>query len=233
MSHNIDPEEIKKFDEFAKTWWDPNGSMSPLHGLTPIRIDYLNQHASITNQKILDIGCGGGILSEKMAALGGMVTGIDMSEKVLRVAKDHAEKNNINCDYQQSTAEAFAKEHANTFDIITCLEMLEHVPEPSAIIQACQQMLKPGGTLFFSTINRNPKSYLMAIVGAEYVLNILPRGTHEYSKFIKPSELVNWCQDHSLRLVDLLGLHYNPFSKHFSTNNNVDVNYLCCFRHDK
>jgi 2-polyprenyl-6-hydroxyphenyl methylase / 3-demethylubiquinone-9 3-methyltransferase len=230
--NNVDPEEIKKFDSIAANWWDPEGPMKPLHILNPLRIDYIKKHHDITNQCILDVGCGGGILSEALAQQGGLVTGIDMSKDALSVAQQHAAKNNINLDYQHSSIEQFASNNPAPFDIITCLEMLEHVPDFPAIIKTCQQLLKPGGSLFISTINRTPKSFLFAIVGAEYVLRLLPRGTHEYAKFIQPSELNEAAKKSDLTLNDITGIHYNPLTQNFSFKQNVSVNYITHYKND-
>ena len=229
MNSNVDPNEIEKFDQIAKEWWDENGPMKPLHRLNPYRLAYIKKHSTVSNKRIVDIGCGGGILAESMAIDGGLVLGIDKSQAALNAARHHAENNQVNLEYQNSTAEALSEQKPHQFDTVTCLEMLEHVPEPAHVIQACANLVKPGGKVFFSTLNRNLKSFLFAIVGAEYVLNLLPRGTHEYAKFIKPSELNRWAQDASLNLVDLTGIHYNPITQGFSLKPNVDVNYICCY----
>ena len=229
MMTNVDEAEIKKFDAMAQDWWDPNGPMKPLHQLNPLRLQFIQQHSVLPNKKIVDIGCGGGLLSEAMATEGGLVTGIDQSADALKVARHHAEQQQVNLDYLHTTAEQFSAEHAGQFNVVTCLEMLEHVPEPAAVIKACAQLLKPGGKVFFSTLNRNLKSYLMAIVGAEYILNLLPRGTHDYQKFLKPSELHQWAEAESLKLVELTGIHYNPLTQRFRLKPNVDVNYILCY----
>lgn len=227
---NIDPDEIAKFDAFAKTWWDPDGDMKPLHQLNPLRLDYVMQHATLSQRNALDIGCGGGLLSEAMTQQGAHVTGIDMSSEAIQVAKQHAQNQNLSIDYQQTTVEDFAERHVHHFDVITCMEMLEHVPDPAAIVAACARACKPGGKLFFSTINRNIKSFLGAIVGAEYILRLLPRGTHEYEKFIRPSELTEWCEAVGLDFLHLQGLSYNPLRSEFRLTKDVDINYLICFQ---
>ncbi len=229
---NVDPNEIHKFNTMAPEWWDPNGPMKPLHQLNPLRLDYINRQAPLRNKKVLDIGCGGGLLAEAMAKEGAIVTGIDMSAAALGAAKQHAEQHQVNVDYQETTIEEFTTTHPHSFDVITCLEMLEHVPNPQAVVASCQQALKPGGTVFFSTINRNPKAFLMAIVGAEYILNLLPKGTHEYKKLIKPSELNAFAEQAHLQLENMVGVHYNPLSGRFWFGKNVDVNYMMCYRYE-
>lgn len=226
---NVDAAEIAKFDALAARWWDPNGEFRPLHQINPLRLDYIRQRAPLQGLRVLDIGCGGGILAESMAAAGAVVTGIDMAEGPLTVARLHQAETGISVDYQQSTAEAFAKAHPASFDVVTCLEMLEHVPAPDAVINACATLVKPGGHVFLSTINRNPKAFLFAIVGAEHLLRLLPAGTHEYQKFIKPSELDSWARDAMLELQSSIGLHYNPLTREYSLGPNVDVNYLMHF----
>lgn len=224
---NVDNKEIEKFSEIASRWWDTESEFKPLHEINPLRLGYVNQHAPVTGKQVLDVGCGGGILSESLAQAGAMVTGIDLSEAALDVATLHAMEAGIgNVTYECCSAEDYAAKHAGTFDIVTCMEMLEHVPEPENIVQACQRLLKPGGAAFFSTLNRNNKSWLMAIVGAEYILNLLPRGTHEWNRFIKPSELSAWCRDAGLATQDITGMNYQPFSKTYSLGGDVDVNYL-------
>tara|TARA_A100001015_G_scaffold312015_1_gene416358 strand:+ start:1622 stop:2335 length:714 start_codon:yes stop_codon:yes gene_type:complete len=231
-NNNVDPDEIKKFNQMAENWWDPKGPMKPLHILNPLRVDYIKKHHDITNQRILDVGCGGGLLAEALAQQGGIVTGIDMSEDALLVARQHANTHKVNLDYQHSSIEQFASNNPAPFDIITCLEMLEHVPDYASIIKTCQQLLKPGGSLFISTINRTPKSFLFAIIGAEYVLRLLPRGTHEYEKFIKPSELNEAAKKYNLKLEDITGIHYNPITSNFTFNQNVSVNYITHYKND-
>ena len=229
VNKNVDQHEINKFDQMAEQWWDTSGPMKPLHQLNPLRLNFIKQHATVSNKKIVDIGCGGGILSEALARDGGLVTGIDQSEDALEAAKQHAKTHQVNLDYLAITAEEFSRQQAEQFDVVTCLEMLEHVPEPASVVQACAQLLKPGGKVFFSTLNRNLKSFLMAIVGAEYVLNLLPRGTHEYAKFLKPSEINQFAESAKLQLVELTGIHYNPIMQSFKLKSNVDVNYICCY----
>jgi len=223
---NIDPQEIAKFEELAHRWWDPESEFKPLHQINPLRLDYIDRRAPLTGKKVLDVGCGGGILSESMALRGADVTGIDMGETPLNVAKLHQHESGVKVEYRKSTAEAFANEMPEQFDVVTCLEMLEHVPDPSSVMSACAAMVKPGGHVFFSTLNRNPKSYLFAIIGAEYILNMLPKGTHDFSKFIKPSELNNWARAAELNVMELTGMSYNPFTKNYSLGPDVDVNYL-------
>ncbi len=225
--NTVDAKEIDKFSEIASRWWDKDSEFKPLHDINPLRLDYINQHAPLDGKRVLDVGCGGGILSESMALLGATVTGLDLSEPAIDVARLHAMEAGVeNINYECCSTEDFAAEHAATFDIVTCMEMLEHVPEPEQIVQACQQLLKPGGAAFFSTLNRNGKSWLMAIVGAEYILNLIPRGTHDWNRFIKPSELASWCRQSHLQTQDVTGMHYQPLSKTYSTGDNVDVNYL-------
>ena len=228
--NNIDTGEIAKFDALASRWWDPEGDFKPLHEINPLRLDYIRQQASLDDSKVLDVGCGGGILAESMAQKGAQVTGIDMAEKPLGVARLHQAESGTDVEYLQSTAEDLAAERAGRYDVVTCLEMLEHVPSPASIISACCALVKPGGDIFFSTINRNPKSFLFAIIGAEYVLNMLPKGTHEYEKLIRPSELESWARKVGLKLTGTIGMHYNPFTKEYSLGPNVDVNYLMHFR---
>lgn len=229
IMNNVDPQEIQKFNEFAKIWWDPNGDMKPLHQLNPLRLQFINEHAELNNKTVLDLGCGGGILTESLAKAGANAYGIDMSEKIIQVAKQHAEQNKLAINYQMISAEEFAQQHSQEFDVITCMEMLEHVPDPRSILQAAATLLKPQGKLFVSTINRNLKSYLMAIVGAEYVLRLLPRGTHEYAKFIRPSELRQWAFEAGFTLKKIKGMAYQPFTQEFSLTDDVAVNYLVCF----
>lgn len=226
MNPNADSKEIAKFSELAHRWWDPQSEFRPLHEINPLRLNWIDQHATLTGKKVLDVGCGGGILTESMATRGAHVTGIDLSEKALSVARLHLLESGLQVDYQLISAEALAKEYEASFDIVTCMEMLEHVPSPASIIQACSQMVKPGGHVFFSTLNRNPKSYLLAVLGAEYVLNMLPRGTHDYEKFIKPSEISNFLRSSELELQEMVGMTYNPFSKTYKLGKDVSVNYL-------
>lgn len=226
---NVDAAEIAKFDALASRWWDPDGDFQALHQINPLRLDFIRQRAQLSAAHVLDIGCGGGILSESMAQLGAVVTGIDMAEGPLAVARLHQAESGTDVTYFQSTAEALADQRPQEFDVVTCLEMLEHVPSPRAIINACVRLVKPGGDVFFSTINRNPKSFLFAIIGAEYLLRLLPAGTHHYDKFIRPSELEEWARHEGLELRYSTGMHYNPISKEYSLGRNVDVNYLMHF----
>jgi 2-polyprenyl-6-hydroxyphenyl methylase/3-demethylubiquinone-9 3-methyltransferase len=229
-SQNVDQDEVAKFDALATRWWDADGEFRPLHEINPLRLDWIRQHANLTGSKVLDIGCGGGILSESMASAGASVTGIDMAESPLAVARLHQIESGVEVDYQQSTAEAFAANHAGEFDVVTCLEMLEHVPSPDQIVASVAALLKPGGHAFFSTINRNPKSFMLAIVGAEYILKLLPAGTHDYQKFIRPSELDEWSRAANLALEDSIGMHYNPITREYSLGPGLDVNYLMHYR---
>ncbi len=231
VSQNIDPDEIAKFEELASRWWDPGSEFKPLHDINPLRLDFIDQRVSLSGKKIIDVGCGGGILAESMALRGARVTGIDMGKAPLNVAKLHLKESGVEVDYRQITAEDMAQQQPQVFDIVTCLEMLEHVPDPASTIQACANLVKPGGHVFFSTINRNPKSWLFAIIGAEYILNLLPRGTHDYMKFIKPSEMAQWLRSTKLELKELTGMHYNPINKQYRLGPGVDINYLAhCIR---
>ncbi len=223
---NVDQQEVAKFEELAHRWWDPESEFKPLHQINPLRLDYIDQRASLAGKTVLDIGCGGGILSESMAQRGANVTGIDMGEAPLGVARLHQHESGVEVQYRQITAEELATEQPEHYDIVTCMEMLEHVPEPASIIQACARLVKPGGHIFLSTINRNPKSYLFAIVGAEYLLKLLPKGTHDYSKFIQPAELEAWARAAGLQVRDLTGMSYNPFTRDYSLGSDVSVNYL-------
>ena len=226
---NVDDIEISKFEALASRWWDPNSEFKPLHDINPLRVNYISQHINLAEKQVLDIGCGGGILAEAMAHHGATVTAIDKAEASLSVAKLHLLESDLDISYLDSTAEEFAETHPEQYDVVTCLEMLEHVPDPSLVVAACQRLVKPEGLVIFSTINRNPKSYLFAIIGAEYLLNLLPRGTHEYAKFIKPSELATWSRNANLALKDQIGMGYNPFTKRYFLQNNVDVNYIACY----
>lgn len=226
---NVDTAEIAKFDALASRWWDRAGDFRPLHEINPLRLDYIRQRVTLSGSKIVDIGCGGGILAESMAAHGADVTGIDMAEGPLAVARLHQAESGTNVDYQRTTAEDLASQNAGKYDVVTCLEMLEHVPSPATVIGACASLVRPGGDVFFSTINRNPKSFLHAIVGAEYLLRLLPAGTHEYAKFIRPSELEAWSRRNGLELRGSTGLHYNPLTREYSLGRNLDVNYLMHF----
>lgn len=225
---NTDQHEIKKFDAVASRWWDKNSDFKALHDINPLRLGFIQEHCDLAQKAVLDIGCGGGILAESIAAAGANVTAIDMSAEALKVAKLHLYESKLEINYQQSTAEDFASDHAEQFDVITCLELLEHVPEPESIIAAAARMLKPGGTVFFSTINRNPKAFVHAIVGAEYILKLLPKGMHEYRKFIRPSELSRWARQHSLCTDAICGMGYNLLQKTYHLSPNVDVNYIVC-----
>ena len=225
-NHNVDHGEISKFEELASRWWDPHSEFKPLHDINPLRLDYIDRRASIKGKKVLDVGCGGGILAESMALRGAEVTGIDMGEAPLEVARLHMLESGAQLEYRQITAEALAAEMPGRFDVVTCMEMLEHVPDPGSVIAACAALVKPGGQLFFSTINRNPKAYLFAIVGAEYLLRMLPKGTHDFAKFIRPSELEGWTRHAGLELRELTGMVYNPFSQQYSLGRDLDVNYL-------
>jgi len=229
-SSNIDPAEIKKFEDLASRWWDIEGEFKPLHEMNPLRLGFINTGSPLEGKVVCDIGCGGGILSESMAACGATTSGIDMGKAPLSVARLHAMESDLEIDYQQITAEELAQQKPASFDVITCMEMLEHVPEPSSVINACFELVKPGGSVYFSTINRNPKAYAFAIVGAEYLMKMLPRGTHDYTKFIKPSELDEWARSAGLELVDLKGVSYNPFTGLFSQSQDVDVNYMVHYR---
>ena len=224
--HNADPAELDKFGELAHRWWDPNSEFKPLHEINPLRLDWINQHAPLRGKRVLDVGCGGGLLSEAMACLGAQVTGIDLSEKPLGVARLHLLESGQKVDYRKISAEALADEIPESFDVVTCLEMLEHVPQPASIVAACSRLVKPGGQVFFSTLNRNPKSYLFAVIGAEYILNMLPKGTHDYAKFIKPSELAQFCRNAGLDVADVTGMSYNPLTREYRLGADVDVNYL-------
>lgn len=230
MNTNIDPQEIAKFDEVAPEWWDIEGPLKPLHQLNPFRLNFIQSHIDLNGLNVLDIGCGGGILTESLSKAGAKASGIDMSEPAIKAAKEHAEKHNLPIHYQQISAENYAAEHPHSVDIITCMELLEHVPDPASIIAACANLVKPGGHVFMSTLNRNLKSYLFAILGAEYVLKLLPKGTHDYAKFIKPSELDTWASAAGLELLDLTGITYNPLRSTYSLTDDVSVNYLACFR---
>jgi len=229
-THNVDPDEIDKFEKLASRWWDPDSEFKPLHDINPLRLDYIDRLAPLHGRRVLDVGCGGGLLSEGMAARGAQVTGIDMGKAPLGVARLHQHESGLDIDYRHTTAEQMVAEHAAQFDTVTCMEMLEHVPDPGVTISACAQLLKPGGHAFFSTISRNPKAYLFAVIGAEYLLRLLPKGTHDYAKFIRPSELEARARAADLQLVDLTGMSYNPLTREYRLGDDVSVNYLTCFR---
>lgn len=223
---NVDPAEIAKFEELASRWWDRQGEFKPLHEINPLRLHFIDERVQLNGKRVLDVGCGGGILSESMAQLGADVSAIDMGKAPLSVAKLHAMESDVEINYQQITVEELAQQQPHSFDAVTCMEMLEHVPNPASVIKACQALVKPGGSVFFSTINRNPKAYLFAIVGAEYLLKMLPTGTHEYAKFIKPSELDEWARESELQLKNITGMTFNPITNHYKLGKDVDVNYM-------
>lgn len=223
---NADPHELKKFSALAHRWWDPNSEFKPLHDINPLRLDYIADIQNLANQQVLDVGCGGGILAEAMAARGAAVTGIDLAEKPLKVAELHLLESGHHVTYRRISAEDLAREQPQSFDTVTCMEMLEHVPDPSATVAACADLARPGGRVFFSTINRNPKSYLFAVVGAEYILRLLPRGTHDYARFIKPSELAAMCRRARLTVDGITGMTYNPFTRHYALEDDTSVNYI-------
>ena len=231
---NVDATEINKFEVIANRWWDVNSEFKPLHQINPLRLNYIEQRAGgLSGKQVIDIGCGGGILSESMALQGAEVTGIDMGEAPLSIAQLHSLESGVEIDYQQITAEKMAELNPARYDIVTCMEMLEHVPDPASVIAACSALVKPDGHIFFSTINRNPKAFALMIVGAEYVLNMVPKGTHEYAKFIRPSELESWARNSGLRLEDITGMTYNPIFQNYKLGNDVDVNYLMHFTKEK
>ena len=231
MSTNYDAAELAKFSALAHRWWDPNSEFRPLHEINPLRLGHIERIVGgLAGKRVLDVGCGGGILAEAMANRGAEVTGIDLADKPLKVAMLHRLETNSKVDYRLVAAETLAEEAPESFDIVTCMEMLEHVPDPSSVVRACARLVKPAGFVFFSTINRNPKSFLLAIVGAEYVLRLLPRGTHEYAKFIRPSELGGYCRDAGLAVADVTGMTYNPITRVYSLGRDVDVNYLVATR---
>lgn len=223
---NVDPAEVKKFGELAHRWWDPNSEFKPLHDINPIRLDWIGKHLDLSDKKVIDIGCGGGLLSEGMATIGAHVTGIDLAEKALAVARLHLLESGQKVDYQLISAEAMAAANPASFEAVTCMEMLEHVPDPASIVKSCATLVKPGGQVFFSTLNRNPKAWLLAVLGAEYVLKLLPRGTHDYSHFITPAELSSYCRQAGLTVTEIVGMNYNPFSRKCHFTSDTQVNYL-------
>jgi 2-polyprenyl-6-hydroxyphenyl methylase/3-demethylubiquinone-9 3-methyltransferase len=225
---NVDPAELEKFSSLAHRWWDPEGEFRPLHDINPLRLEWIARHAELAGAAVLDVGCGGGILAEAMARRGARVTGIDLSEKALRVAQLHLHESKLDIRYEKSSVEDYAGE----FDLVTCMELLEHVPQPASMVAACARLVRPGGRVFFSTINRNPKSYLFAVVGAEYVLGLLPKGTHDYMRFIKPSELLRWSRAAGLRVEEMTGMSYNPIRRRYRLGSDCDVNYLVCCARD-
>ena len=230
---NFDESEIRKFENLASRWWDQNSEFKPLHEINPIRVNYISKMINLAEKKVLDIGCGGGILAEALAHHGAIVTAIDLASASLAVAKLHNLESKLDIDYRQISAEDLAKKESQAYDVITCLEMLEHVPKPASIVKSCFDLVKPGGLVFFSTINRNPKSYLFAILGAEYILNLLPKGTHEYVKFIRPSELATWCRESKLEIQEQIGMGYNPLTKNYYLQDSLDVNYIAYYQRPK
>ena len=226
QTSNVDPLELEKFSELAHRWWDPKSEFKPLHDINPLRLNYIDNLVKIENKQLLDVGCGGGILAESMAARGAIVTGIDLADKPLKVAQLHLLETGLQVDYQKISAEDLARERPASFDAVTCMEMLEHVPDPAAIVAACAALVKPGGHVFFSTLNRNPKAYLFAVIGAEYLLRLLPRGTHDYARFIKPSELAAMCRRTQLSIGGLTGMTYNPFTQRYALEADASVNYI-------
>lgn len=229
MTQNVDLSELEKFSALASKWWDPNSEFRPLHQINPLRLDWIDGICPLVGKRVIDVGCGGGILAESMARKGAVVKGIDLAEKSIGVAKLHGLESGVSVDYEVIATEAIADREPAQYDLVTCMEMLEHVPDPSAVVAACAKLAKPGATLVFSTLNRNPKSFLFAIVGAEYVLKMLPKGTHEYAKFIKPSELASYARAAGLELRQLIGMTYNPFTKVYALNRDTDVNYVMAF----
>ncbi|MDD5248572.1 MAG: bifunctional 2-polyprenyl-6-hydroxyphenol methylase/3-demethylubiquinol 3-O-methyltransferase UbiG [Rhodocyclaceae bacterium] len=226
MNLNADPQELAKFGELAHRWWDPNSEFKPLHDINPLRLGWIDRTVGLAGKRVLDVGCGGGLLAEGMAALGAQVTGIDLSEKPLGVARLHLYESGQQVDYRQIAAEDLAAAEPAAFDVVTCLEMLEHVPDPASTVRACATLVKPGGTVFFSTINRNLKAYLLAVVGAEYILDMLPRGTHDYARFLRPAELARFCRDAALDVEEIVGMTYNPLTRTYALGRDTSVNFL-------
>ncbi|MGF6603894.1 2-polyprenyl-6-hydroxyphenyl methylase/3-demethylubiquinone-9 3-methyltransferase [Paraburkholderia sp. GAS448] len=229
---NADPHELQKFSDLAHRWWDPNAEFKPLHELNPVRLKWIDAHAHLPGKRVLDIGCGGGILSESMAGLGADVKGIDLSREALGVADLHSLESGVTVDYEEIAAEPLAAREPGTYDVVTCMEMLEHVPEPAAVVAACATLVKPGGWVFFSTLNRNLKAYLFAVIGAEYIARMLPKGTHDYARFIRPSELAGFVRAADLSTADIKGIVYHPVSKHFALSDDTSVNYMLACRRD-
>jgi 2-polyprenyl-6-hydroxyphenyl methylase/3-demethylubiquinone-9 3-methyltransferase len=232
-AQNADPKELQRFETVAAHWWDPQGPLKTLHGMNPLRLRFIKERVDLAGRKVLDVGCGGGLLTEAMTAAGANVTGIDLAHEALLVARLHAIENGLDIDYRETSVEDLAHTSPATFDVVTCLEMLEHVPDPASVVASCARLVKPGGRVFFSTINRTPKAWLMAVVGAEYVLNILPRGTHEYARFIRPSELAAWMRAAGLATETISGVRYWPVVNHYALSPVVDVNYLVCARREE
>jgi 2-polyprenyl-6-hydroxyphenyl methylase/3-demethylubiquinone-9 3-methyltransferase len=223
---NVDPAEVAKFEALASSWWDEEGESKPLHQINPIRLNFIQQQCMLDNKQAIDVGCGGGILSEALAKAGAQTTGIDMADKALKIAKLHSLEAGLKINYELITAEEKAQQAAQQFDVVTCMEMLEHVPDPTSVIKACADLVTPEGDVFFSTLNRHPKAYLLAVLGAEYIMKMLPKGTHDYKQFIRPSELAKWCRAAGLHVQQIKGISYNPFTKAFKLSDDVDVNYL-------
>ena len=223
---NADPAELEKFSRLAHRWWDRHGEFRPLHEINPLRLEWIDRHAALAGKQVLDVGCGGGILAEAMAQRGAVVTGIDLADKALKVAELHLQESRLSIRYEKTSAEDFAARNADRFDAVTCMELLEHVPEPASMVAACARLVRPGGQVFFSTINRNPKAYLFAVIGAEYLLGLLPKGTHDYARFVRPSELSRWSRSNGLRPEEILGLSYNPLTRVYRLGRDCGVNYL-------
>lgn len=233
MTENVDLAELEKFSQLAHKWWDQNSEFRPLHDLNPLRLEYIDQYARIKDKIVLDVGCGGGILSESMALGGAKVTGIDLAKKSLKVAQLHSLETGVEIDYRSVSVETLAEESPQCFDVVTCMEMLEHVPDPQSVLTAVSRLVKPGGWVFFSTLNRNPKSYVMAVLGAEYVLGLLPRGTHDYERFIKPSELTRMARNAGLNVMDIRGVHYQPFTRETTLSDDCSINYMMALQAER